>query len=75
MIMNELSLVTCLLLHSDQANWAVANADCGGEEQSPIDIITEDVVHDSNLDEPFTFSANFLDAIEKVNCKNSGQSC
>ena len=64
-----------LLLYSDQVNWKEQDAGCGGEEQSPINIITKEVVHDSQLDQPFTFSDNFLDPVENVTCHNSGQSC
>lgn len=58
---------------ADQSTWAEDHDErCGGEEQSPINIVTKDVMHNSALDIPFEWSENFYDPIN-LKCQNKGQ--
>ncbi|XP_075242259.1 uncharacterized protein LOC142337076 [Convolutriloba macropyga] len=42
--------------YADQESWGDLYPACNGERQSPIDIVTEDAIHSTSLDQGFTFA-------------------
>ncbi|NXU55457.1 CAH4 anhydrase, partial [Turnix velox] len=55
----------------DPRNWHLSYANCKGKKQSPINIVTKNVIYDKNL-KPLTFEGYDVKAPSKWNIENNG---